>query len=287
MQIIDGKKIAREIQAEIAAEISLLSTRQPCLAVILIGEHPASLLYVTRKAEACQEAGILSRKIELPSAITESQLVKEIEKLNSDNAVDGILVQMPLPSHIQQSVITEKIDPSKDVDGFHPTNVGKMLLGETDGFFSCTPLGIKTLLDKTGIAVTGKHVLVLGRSNIVGKPVAAMLLQNLPGANATVTIAHSRTPNIKQFTLMADILIAAMGKPKYVKGDMIKEGAVIIDVGINREENGTKKIVGDVDFESVSPKCSYITPVPGGVGPMTIAMLLSNTWKSYKRRMGL
>jgi methylenetetrahydrofolate dehydrogenase (NADP+)/methenyltetrahydrofolate cyclohydrolase len=288
--IIDGKKIAGEIQKEIKEAIQNHVGRKPCLAVILVGTHPASQIYVRRKTEACQSAGILSIIKELPSSATEEELLSEVELFNQNPNVDGILVQLPLPPHINPSHVIHAIRPDKDIDGFHPYNVGKMLIGETDGFIPCTPLGIKTLLERSSIEMTGRHAVVLGRSNIVGKPVAALLMQNTPGGNATVTIAHSHSKNLTQLCRSADILIAAVGRPRFVTSDMVKEGAVVIDVGINKIENLAKKagyeIVGDVDFENVAPKCSHITPVPGGVGPMTIAMLLSNTLLSCRLRFG-
>ena len=285
--IIDGKKIAEALQQEMKKEIEAilidpLATRPPCLAVLLVGDHPASQIYVKRKIEACQKIGIRSLKQLLPSSTTEQELLDHIAALNNDPAVDGILVQLPLPSSIDPTRITHAIHPDKDVDGFHPFNVGRMLRGETEGFFPCTPLGIQALLERSHIDVHGKHVLIIGRSNIVGKPIAALLMQGTPGGNATVTVAHRYTPNLKQLSLLADILIVAIGQPKFITADMVKEGAVVIDVGINKIADPTKKsgtqIVGDVDFEQVAPKCSYITPVPGGVGPMTVATLLENTW---------
>lgn len=286
--LIDGKQIAQEIQEEIKQTIVHISGRKPCLAVVIVGDHPASKIYVERKARACAEVGIISIRRKLSADITEEQLQKEIATLNADKSVDGILIQLPLPPHINPLKIVQQINPSKDVDGLHPNNVGKMLMGEDDTFIPCTPLGIKVLLERTGIDVSGKHVLVIGRSNLVGKPVAAILIQNKAGGNATVTLAHSRTTNLKQYCLMADIIIAAMGQPKFITADMVKSGTVIIDVGINKIDDKTKgsgyHLVGDVDFDNVKNKCSFITPVPGGVGPMTIAMLLSNTLKSYLRR---
>jgi methylenetetrahydrofolate dehydrogenase (NADP+)/methenyltetrahydrofolate cyclohydrolase len=279
--LIDGTAIAQEIQAEIKSEVNRLTGRRPCLAVVRVGEDPASKIYVSRKIKACEEAGIISRSEHHPNTITEHQLLGIVHKLNQDHTVDGILVQLPLPDSIDAIKITQAIDPAKDVDGFHPINVGKMLMGSTDGYLPCTPLGIKTLLERYSIPVSGKHVVILGRSNIVGKPLAAILMQNQPGCNATVTVAHSKTERLREVCLNADILIVAIGKPQFLKADMVKEGAVVIDVGINRLPS--KALVGDVDFEHVQPKCSYITPVPGGVGPMTIAMLLSNTLKSYRQ----
>lgn len=288
--IIDGKKIAQEIQEEIKQ--SLLNepnSRPPCLAVLLVGSHPASKIYIQRKTQACKEVGIDSIKIELPSSVKESDLLEEIQKLNSNPSVDGILVQLPLPPQIDPTAIIRSILPEKDVDGFHPLNVGKMLIGETDGFFPCTPLGIRVLLEKSLIEVAGKHVVIVGRSNIVGKPMAAILMQNNAGGNATVTIVHSKTPNIKDITKQADIVILALGSPLFLKADMIKKDAVVIDVGINKVEDSQRssgyRLVGDADYDHIKDLCSFITPVPGGVGPMTIAMLLSNTFKSYKMRM--
>lgn len=286
--IIDGKAIANQIQQEIKEEISRIRGRKPCLAVILVGKHPPSEIYVNRKTQACAQIGMLSIKKELPDTITEHELLQEIQQLNQNPDIDGILVQLPLPLHINPFKVTEWIDPAKDVDGFHPSNVGKLLIGQHDGFIPCTPLGVKILMERSGIEVSGKHVLVIGRSNIVGKPMAALLLQSMPGGNATVSIAHRQSTNIKQLSLISDVIIVAVGQPKFITADMVKEGAVIVDIGINKipkpYQNGGYQIVGDVDFENVKDKCSFITPVPGGVGPMTIAMLLNNTWLSYRKR---
>lgn len=283
--IIDGKAIAAKIQNEIRQEITRIQGRRPCLAVILVGEHPPSQIYIKRKTHACESVGMLSIQRTFPENFSEQDLITEVELLNADPSVDGILIQLPLPSHINATRVLHKIAPEKDVDGLHPENAGKLLIGESDGFVPCTPLGVKTLLERSEIDVAGKHVLVMGRSNLVGKPMAALLMQNARGANATVTIAHSKTRDIKTLSKLADILIVAMGKPKFVTADMIKEGAVVIDVGINKiaTANG-HQIVGDVDFDNVKEKCSFITPVPGGIGPMTIAMLLSNTLKSFLQR---
>lgn len=287
--IIDGKQIADEIQNEIKVKINTYPTRPPCLAVIIVGNNPASIIYIGRKTLACQSVGIESIRLALPDSITEEELIREIELLNSNDTVDGILVQLPLPLHINPHRITYHISPDKDVDGFHPFNVGKMLIGEKDGFLPCTPLGIRVLLERSQIETKGKHIVVLGRSNIVGKPAAALLMQNTPTGNATVTIAHSYTQNLKEMCLSADILVLAIGKSRFLTADMVKEGAVVIDVGTNKIDDPTAKkgyrIVGDVDFKNVGPKCSFITPVPGGVGPMTIAMLLHNTLLSYQRRL--
>lgn len=287
--LIDGKKIAEQIKQEIKEQVSLLNGRKPCLAVILVGQHPASQIYVSRKTQSCLEVGIKSIKKELPVTTSEEELLAEVQALNADPSIDGILVQLPLPAAINPSVIMHSISPEKDVDGFHPLNVGRLFSGEKEGFVPCTPLGIKVLLERSGIELTGKHALVIGRSNIVGKPMASLLLQNAPGGNATVTVAHRYSTNLKQLCLSADIIIVAIGQPNFITADMIKEGAVVIDVGINKIDDLTKKsgyqIVGDVDFQNVAPKCAFISPVPGGVGPMTIAMLLQNTLTSYMRRM--
>jgi len=286
--IIDGKKIADEIQQEIKAIVMGFKGRPPCLAVILVGNHPPSQIYVSRKTQACESVGIKSIRYEMPETTKEEELVALIDSLNNDPFVDGILIQLPLPHHINPR-ITQHVHPDKDVDGFHPINVGKMLIGETDGFLPCTPLGIKVLIERSSIEIAGKHALMVGRSNIVGKPMAALLMQNTPGGNATVTIANRYSKDIKSLCLSADIIIVAIGQPNFITADMVKEGTVVIDVGINKIDNPTKKngyqIVGDVDFENVAPKCSYITPVPGGVGPMTIAMLLNNTLRSYQNKL--
>ena len=281
MNLINGSSIAKQIQQQIAQAISSLKYRKPGLAFILVGNDPASQSYIRMKKKRCQEVGIISFDCELPETVTETDVLKEIQRLNQDPLVDGILVQLPLPSHIETHHIISAIDPKKDVDGFHPINVGKMLLGELGGFFPCTPLGVQVLLEKAQVPILGKHVVIVGRSNIVGKPLAAILMQKAPHCNATVTVAHSLSENIKELCRSADILIAAIGKPHFIQADMVKKGAVVIDVGINRTPSG---IVGDVDFANVAPLCSKITPVPGGVGPMTIALLLSNTLLSYQRR---
>jgi methylenetetrahydrofolate dehydrogenase (NADP+)/methenyltetrahydrofolate cyclohydrolase len=288
MTLIDGKKIAAEVRQELKATISGIKGRKPALAVILVGEHPPSQIYIDRKVEACEEVGITSIRRQFPSSLSQEMLLQEIEHLNQDAAVDGILVQMPLPAHIDCDRIIQAISPDKDVDGFHPVNVGKMLTGSMTGFFPCTPLAIKTLLDRYGIDPAGRHAVVFGRSNIVGKPMAAMLMQSTPGGNATVTIVHRQSANVDALCRMGDILIVAIGQPKFISAPMVKEGAIVIDVGINRIAcaNSARgyQIVGDVDFDNVKSKCSYITPVPGGVGPMTIAMLLKNTTHAYLKR---
>lgn len=288
MMIIDGKAIAQAIRHELAEEVAQCNGRPPCLAVILTGDDPASHIYVNQKLRACKEMGITSIKRELPSTLSTEELHHEVEALNNDPEVDGILVQLPLPDHIDPNKVIEWISPEKDVDGFHPINAGKLLAGQTDGLIPCTPRGIQLLLEKSDIPTEGKHVVILGRSNIVGKPLAALLMQKGPTANATVTIAHSRTQNLAELCQSADILVAAIGNPLFVKPEMVKEGAIVIDVGTNRLDDPSRpkgyRLVGDVDFDQVADKCSYITPVPGGVGPMTIAMLLSNTLQSYKQR---
>lgn len=278
--IIDGKKIAGELLSHIKAEVAALKGRKPGLRVILVGKNPASLIYIKRKTEAAKNVGIESEVIELPEETIEADLLTRIKVLNADIRVDGILVQLPLPKQIDTRKVIHALDPSKDVDGFHPYNLGKLLSGETDGFIPCTPLGIQKMLLTSQIDPAGKKVVILGRSNIVGKPLAALLMQNCPGGNATVTVAHSKTPDLDTLCQSADILIAAMGQPRLIKEGMLKRGAVVIDVGINTEEG---HLVGDVDFKPASQVASHITPVPGGVGPMTIACLLLNTLKARKQ----
>lgn len=277
--LIDGKKIAQDIQAEIEKKVAALEGRKPGLSVILVGDNPASHSYVRSKRKACASVGMISQVIELSATLSQADLLKQIERLNRDPSVDGILVQLPLPPHIEEKIVTSAIDPCKDVDGFHPINVGKMLLGEDGGFFPCTPLGIKVLLERAQIPVEGKHVVIVGRSNIVGKPLAALLMQKKPHCNATVTVVHSHSEHLIELTRSADILVAAIGRPLFLKKEMVRPGAVVIDVGINRLPDG--KLVGDVDFFPVSEVASHITPVPGGIGPMTIAMLLQNTLQSF------
>ena len=281
-KIIDGKLISETIRGELKNRISVLKEKgiTPGLGVILVGNNPASRSYVTAKEHACDSIGIYSDDNRLPEDVTETDLLKKINEMNLDPKIHGILVQLPLPKHINESTVLLAIDPKKDVDGFHPINVGKMMIGE-DTFFPCTPHGVLQMLLRSEIETSGKHVVVIGRSNIVGKPVANMLLQKRDGANATVTLCHTGTKSIESHTLQADILIAASGFPNTVTADMVKPGAVVIDVGVNRIEDNTKKsgyrLVGDVDYEGVSAIASAITPVPGGVGPMTITMLLYNT----------
>lgn len=280
-EIIDGKRISKEVRAEIAAECQALGERGivPGLAVVIVGSDPASQVYVRNKKKACEEVGFHSEVYELPEATTEEELLALVRRLNADDNIHGILVQLPLPKHLNDEIIIANIDPAKDVDAFHPSNVGKIMIGEYD-FLPCTPAGVMVMLEKSGIEISGKECVVVGRSNIVGKPQAMLLLH----ANGTVTICHSRTKNLAEVTRRADILVVAIGKADFVTGDMVKEGAVVIDVGMNRKSDG--KLTGDVDFASVEPKASYITPVPGGVGPMTITMLLRNTLTSAKKHNG-
>ncbi len=290
-QIIDGKKIAQTIKDELKIEVDSLIKDHgitPGLAVILVGADPASESYVKGKRRTCKALGIYAKDYNLVAETSEEGLLTIIEELNQDDSIDGILVQLPLPSHINEEKILLAIDPKKDVDGFHPENIGRMMIG-MDTFYSCTPYGIIKLLEYCDISTEGKHVCIVGRSNIVGKPVANLLLQKHNLANATVTVCHSRTPDIGYHTRQADIIIAAVGIPELITKDMVKEGAVIIDVGVNRVEDATKKrgyrLVGDVNFEEVKDYVSHITPVPGGVGPMTITMLMFNTIKSAKNRI--
>ncbi|MCK4535787.1 MAG: bifunctional methylenetetrahydrofolate dehydrogenase/methenyltetrahydrofolate cyclohydrolase FolD [Desulfuromonadales bacterium] len=278
-KIIDGKAIAAEIREEIAADVSSLKGQgvTPGLAVVLVGEDPASRVYVSMKEKACEKAGIFSDEHKLPEETTEAQLLALIDELNRDERIDGILVQLPLPDQIDESKILEAISPTKDADGFHPYNVGRLMTGNPL-FQPCTPYGIMKMLEHTGVDLTGKEVVVVGRSNIVGKPVALMCLAK----HATVTLCHSRTRDLAQKVGQADVLIAAVGRPEMIKGEWVKEGAVVIDVGVNRV--GEKKLVGDVEFDAALERASAITPVPGGVGPMTITMLLYNTVESARRR---
>lgn len=277
-QILDGKQIAAEVREEVKQEVAKLKEQgiTPGLAVILVGEDPASQVYVRNKHRACEEVGIYSVVHRLPAATTQAELLDLIEQLNNDSEIHGILVQLPLPDHIDEKTVIDTIALEKDVDGFSPANVGNLVIGDKC-FYPCTPHGCMVLLDRTGIDPKGKKAVVVGRSNIVGKPMAMMLLAR----HATVTICHSRTKNLAEECRQADILVAAVGKPEMITGDMIKEGAVVIDVGINRV--GDKKLVGDVHFASASEKAGWITPVPGGVGPMTIAMLLKNTVEAARR----
>ncbi len=280
MQLLDGKSLADRVQENVIREVGVLKQEKnivPGLAVILIGDDPASHAYVKMKAKACEKVGFYSITHHMPESISQEEIIATIEMMNTNPRIDGILVQLPLPKHIDSDAILEVINPKKDVDGFHPYNVGRLVTG-LDAFVACTPLGVMKLFETYNIELQGKDVCVVGASNIVGKPMASLLLN----ANATVTITHIFTQDLKAHTLAADIVIVGVGVPGLIKADMVKEGAIVIDIGINRLENGS--LVGDVDFAAVSPKCSYITPVPGGVGPMTIAMLLENTLKSAKKR---
>lgn len=279
--IIDGKKIAEELNTRLKEKIDKIQGRKPGLTFILVGENAASLTYVRMKKQMSKNLGIVSNIIALPQAITQKELFDTINIVNEDPLVDSILVQLPLPPHINEIETISHLLPEKDVDGFHPYNFGKMLLGDFSGFLPCTPHGIKMLLEKSHIEVEGKHVVIIGRSNIVGKPLAAILMQKQPGCNATVTVAHSRTKNLTELTKTADILVAAMGHPLFIKKEMVKPGATVIDVGMNKLHG---KIVGDVDFDQVSKVAAHITPVPKGVGPMTIAMLMQNTYKCFLQR---
>ena len=276
-QIIDGKAISLAVKDEVRAEVAELEAkygRKPCLCVIIVGENPASQVYVRNKVKAAEYTGMESRLIELPASVSEEDLLAQIVALNGDASVDGILVQLPLPKHIDEEKVLDAIDPGKDVDGFHPSNVAGLWLGK-DCVLPCTPAGIMRLIDSTGVSLSGKTAVVVGRSNIVGKPVAKLLLDR----NATVVIAHSRTADLGAVTRQADVLVVAVGKAGLVTGDMVKSGAVVIDVGMNRDAAG--KLCGDVDFASCAEVASWITPVPGGVGPMTIAMLMKNTIRCY------
>lgn len=291
-QIIDGKQIAADMRAELKSQIAELKKQGvvPGLSVILVGDDPASKSYVTAKERDCEEIGIYSDDNRLPAATTQKDLIELVQTKNNDPKINGVLVQIPLPKHLNESEVLIAIDPEKDVDGFHPINVGRMMIGEK-AFLPCTPHGVIQMLLRSGVTIEGADVVIVGRSNIVGKPLANMLIQKNSNANATVTVCHTRTKDIKSHTRRADILIAAIGRPNSITADMVKEGAVVIDVGINRVEDATKKkgyrLVGDVDFEAVKEKASLITPVPGGVGPMTRAMLLYNTVESARRAAGL
>lgn len=287
MELIDGKKTSLQVKEELKEAVSKLKRegkKVPGLVTILVGNNPASEIYVSSKIKSCQEIGMLSIAERPGEDITEEALLAMVDSYNRNPDIHGILVQLPLPKHIDEDKIIEAISPRKDVDGFHPISVGNLVIGK-EAFRSCTPAGIQELLKRYNIETKGKHVVVLGRSNIVGKPIANILLQKKDYANSVVTVCHSAAPDVSYFTKQADILIAAIGRANFVKADMVKEGAVVIDVGINRVEDATRKrgyrVVGDVDFENVAPKCSFVTPVPGGVGPMTIAMLLKNTYEAY------
>lgn len=285
--MIDGKDVAAQVRASLQREIDELKSNgvTPGLAVVLVGDDPASQVYVGSKVKACAELGIYSQKWALPASTTQDELVQLIHQLNADDRIHGILVQSPPPAHIDEEAVILNIDPRKDVDGFHPVNVAKLVLEDEEGFVPCTPLGCMELLKAYGIETAGKHAVVIGRSMIVGKPMANLLVAK--NANATVTIAHSRTLDLPALCRTADIIVAAVGRPEMVTSDYVKEGAVVLDVGINRIADESRprgyRIVGDVDFDAVKDKCSYITPVPGGVGPMTIAMLMANTVKACRQ----
>ncbi|MGI8436542.1 MAG: bifunctional methylenetetrahydrofolate dehydrogenase/methenyltetrahydrofolate cyclohydrolase FolD [Chthoniobacterales bacterium] len=290
-RIIDGRAVAEKVYEQLRGEISKLKARgvQPGLAVVLVGDDPASRAYVRSKDKMCRELGLHSVKLELPAETTQEELLARVAELNRDPAVHGILVQSPPPQQIDEAAILRALDPAKDVDGFHPMNVAKLALGDSTGFVPCTPLGCQRLLAESGVEISGAHVVVLGRSMIVGKPVALLLMQKAKDANATVTVVHSRSRNLPEITRSADIVIAAIGQAHFVKAEHVREGAVVIDGGINRVEDASAprgyKLVGDVAFDEVEAKASAITPVPGGVGPMTIAMLMANTVKACRQTL--
>lgn len=290
MILLDGKKTSEDLKIEIAESVKQLKAqgeKTPHLAAILVGTDGASMTYVNAKVKACELVGFNSTLIELPSETTEERLLQEIENLNTNDDIDGFIVQLPLPKHINEQKVLMAVNPNKDVDGFHPTNVGRMAL-DMPCFLPATPFGILELLERYNVETSGKHVVVIGRSHIVGRPMSILMSQKRKAGDATVTIAHSRTKNLKEFTLQADIIVAALGIPEFLTGDMVKDGVTIIDVGITRVKDTSKKsgyrLAGDVHFESVSKKASYITPVPGGVGPMTIAMLMKNTLLACERK---
>lgn len=288
--LIEGRAVAEKVYADLRAEIAELKERglTPGLAVVLVGDNPASRAYVRAKDKMCRDLGLHSVKLELPAETTQAELLTRVEELNRDPAIHGILVQSPPPKQIDEAAIVRALDPAKDVDGFHPLNVAKLALGDESGFVPCTPLGCQRLLIESGIEISGAHVVVLGRSMIVGKPLALLLMRKGGGGDATVTVVHSRSRRLAEITRSADILIAAIGQPEFVRAEHVRDGAVVIDVGINRVDDATKergyRLVGDVAFAEVSEKASAITPVPGGVGPMTIAMLMANTVKACQQR---
>lgn len=286
MQLIDGNAIAESIIEELTSEVSALPGKKPVIAVVRVGEDPASVSYVRKKQKTAERIGIGSSLHILPEGVSKEELFAKIDALNADPDVNGILVQAPLPKHIDETETFNRVAPSKDVDGFNTVNIGKLCQEDASGFVACTPAGIVQLIDRSGIETEGKHVVVLGRSQIVGKPAALLMMQKACPGNATVTVCHSRTGNLAEITRQADVLIAAIGRPNFVTGDMVKDGVAVIDVGINRVEDASKKrgyrLVGDVEFDAVAPKASHITPVPGGVGPMTVAMLMQNTFKAFQ-----
>lgn len=287
--LIDGKAIAEKVYATLRTEITELKSKgvTPGLAVVLVGENPASRAYVRSKDKMSRELGLLSVKIELPESTTQPELLARVRELNADKSIHGILVQSPPPKHIDETTVVRALDPRKDVDGFHPENVAKLAMDDETGFVACTPLGVQRLLMESNVEIAGAHVVILGRSLIVGKPLALLLMQKKKGGNATVTVVHSRSRDLEKITGAADVLVAAIGSANFVKANHVRAGAVVIDVGINRMEDATAergyRLVGDVDFDAVAPKASAITPVPGGVGPMTIAMLMSNTVKAARQ----
>ena len=289
--LIDGRAIAEKVYVDLRCEIAELKTKgvTPGLAVVLVGNDPASRAYVRSKDKMCRELGLHSLKLELPASTTQTELLNRVEELNADPSIHGILVQSPPPAHIDEAAIVRALDPRKDVDGFHPENVAKLVLDDSSGFVPCTPLGVQRLLIESKIDINGAHVVVLGRSMIVGKPLALLLMQKNAKANATVTVVHSRSRDLAEITRSADIIVAAIGRAGFVKADHVREGAVVIDVGINRVDDAATergyRLVGDVAFDEVSKKASAITPVPGGVGPMTIAMLMSNTVKAARQSL--
>ena len=282
-KLILGRELRQRIEALKARGVT------PGLAVVLVGDDPASQVYVRKKGEMCEELGMRSTTIVMPKETTQEELLRKVAELNADPSIHGYLVQLPLPDHIDEEAVIDAIDPSKDVDCFHPSNVGRMLIGDPD-FLPATPAGVQQMLVRSGIETAGRHVVVVGRSNIVGKPMAAMMVQRGAGADSTVTVVHSKTPNLAEITSTADILVVAIGKPRFITADMVKEGAVVIDVGTNRIQDPThpkgSRLVGDVDFDAVKEKASYITPVPGGVGPMTICMLMANAVRAAERVVG-
>jgi methylenetetrahydrofolate dehydrogenase (NADP+)/methenyltetrahydrofolate cyclohydrolase len=288
-RILDGTAIAKAIREEVAAEVAHLSRsgRKPGLAAVLVGEDPASAVYVKSKGKACEEAGMHSVTIRLPAETSETALLATVDRLNADPHIHGILVQLPLPKHVDSEKVLRRIDPGKDVDGFHPVNVGRLVTGDKNAFRPATPYGVQQMLIRSGIETRGAHAVIVGRSNIVGKPMANLLIQQGPGGDATVTVCHSRTRDLPAVTRQADILVAAIGKPEFVTADMVRPGAVVVDVGINRVDDPARprgyRLVGDVAYEPVAQIASAITPVPGGVGPMTIAMLLQNTLQAMKQ----
>jgi methylenetetrahydrofolate dehydrogenase (NADP+)/methenyltetrahydrofolate cyclohydrolase len=286
MQLIDGNAIAESIIEELTREVGALPGKKPTVAFVRVGEDPASVSYVRKKEKTAERIGIESRLHLLPKDVAKEELFAQVDRLNADPDVNGILIQAPLPKHIDETEAFNRVDPGKDVDGFNTVNIGKLCQEDASGFVACTPAGIVELIRRSGIETEGKHVVVLGRSQIVGKPAALLMMRKAVPGNATVTVCHSRTRNLPEVTQQADILIAAIGRPNFVSGDMVKDGVAVIDVGINRVDDASKKrgyrLAGDVDFEAVASKASHITPVPGGVGPMTVAMLMHNTLRAFK-----